>query len=868
MTFEDIFRSVHGHDPFPWQSAAASNLVKEQGNISVNVPTASGKTALIDAAIFAAANGGSRRIAFIIDRRVVVDEAYLRTQRIVRVLSKPSMSEFANRLGEIQVVRLRGGVYGDDDWVLYPERLTIILSTVDQIGSRLLHRGYGVSSRMAPLHAGFLGNDCTYIIDEAHLSLPFVETVETCRRYGADIRLITMTATPASDGGVVVELSEEDRSHPILKRRLHTSKLAKLVEISNSEKDLVDAVVTAVCEFKGLKKVIGVVVNRVSTARRIWNALAKQKIRTELLTGRVRPYDRDLLLDRLLPEIRAGRDRATTQQLVIVATQTIEVGADIDFDVLITEAAPLDALRQRFGRLDRLGQLGEAKAVVLYRESQNDGSKFAKPDPIYGTAIQNTWEWLRAVARDGMVDFGIAALEEKMKKLDPPRIEPLHAPALLPSHVKLLCQTGPISPKIDVSPWLHGAGRSSSDVSIVWRGDLTPEDPAKWGEIVSLRAPLTREALEAPLYAARSWLQGQRLKDVADLEGVSSEDATFRGPHKPLLRWHGQDDFKIIQPEELAAGDTIVIPNIYGGCDEYGWDPSQEAPVKDIADFCSLERKRNHVVRLVPGLTGWMGRNEAAVERAVAEVVAAATEVDPENGVDQDRLSSAHSVLRSLLEEIGHPLIKEFAKRFEIELHPLGLALRLHPLDEVDGTLSGGVAVPLETHLNGVAQKAGQFASVNAERDKIIQAAQIHDLGKKEPRFQVMLYGDPFRAAAGPALAKSCLRKLSEKKAAYGFSGLPKGFRHELATLAISEEKDSLIQYLVATHHGYGRPWFPLCQDTEALGAERAAIGKGWLEIFASLSKKYNPWLLANMELTIRSADARQSMQEQEKADA
>jgi CRISPR-associated endonuclease/helicase Cas3 len=263
-----------------------------------------------------------------------------------------------------------------------------------------------------------------------------------------------------------------------------------------------------------------------------------------------------------------------------------------------------------------------------------------------------------------------------------------------------------------------------------------------------------------------------------------------------------------------------------------------------------------------------MGKNERPVRLAAAEVIEAETEVDPEIGTDQQRIKEARTALRNLLKEIDHPLIKSFRGSFEIELHPMGIALRGRILDDFAGTLSGAVAVPLDIHLEGAARKAELTSGNLLERDKILRAAQLHDFGKKEPRFQIMLHGDPFKAAAGPALAKSKFRKLAEKKAAYVQSGLPRGFRHELASIDLSDEKDPLVCYLMATHHGYGRPWFPVCHDSEAIGSDKAFIENGWLRSFASLSEKYSPWFLASMELALRAADARQSIEEQEIANA
>lgn len=69
---------------------------------------------------------------------------------------------------------------------------------------------------------------------------------------------------------------------------------------------------------------------------------------------------------------------------MVVATQTIEVGADFDFHAMFVEAASYAALKQRVGRLNRLGVREAARgAVVLVRAD-------AKADAIYGETINAT----------------------------------------------------------------------------------------------------------------------------------------------------------------------------------------------------------------------------------------------------------------------------------------------------------------------------------------------------------------------------------------------------------------------------------------------------------------------------------------------
>ena len=133
-----------------------------------------------------------------------------------------------------------------------------------------------------------------------------------------------------------------------------------------------------------------------------------------LMIGRSRDIDRDRIVRRLEP-FRAGassRSEGDRPPLLVVATQCLEVGVDLDLDGLVTQAASLDALRQRFGRLNRAGRRIAAEGAIL--AIAEDLEKMAD-DPVYGDRIRKTWETLTEIARDGIVDFGVTALQARLR---------------------------------------------------------------------------------------------------------------------------------------------------------------------------------------------------------------------------------------------------------------------------------------------------------------------------------------------------------------------------------------------------------------------------------------------------------------------
>ena len=106
------------------------------------------------------------------------------------------------------------------------------------------------------------------------------------------------------------------------------------------------------------------------------------------MIGPARPVDRDDLAEKLKP-IRTRVDRVLERPRILVATQCIEAGVDIDLDALITETAPLDSLRQRFGRLNRAGRdLIPFAAVVAAKSDLSPRTN----DPVYDKAIKPAWD--------------------------------------------------------------------------------------------------------------------------------------------------------------------------------------------------------------------------------------------------------------------------------------------------------------------------------------------------------------------------------------------------------------------------------------------------------------------------------------------
>ena len=886
--FDAFHVAVHGADKhaFDWQTRLLRQIVANREWPRVlDLPTGAGKTTCIDIALFALALDAQevkekrwcpRRIAMVVDRRVVVDQVAERGRKLLRALvdgeAKPVVRKVADRLCSLSkeakdplgVFTLRGGMPKDDGWARTPDQPLILASTVDQLGSRLLIQGYGVSKGMKPVHAGLLGNDVLLLLDEVHLSQPFAETLDALgglRRRFADASLIParfhhafLSATPGASNETPFCLTETEKGRDSpLGPRLHASKPTCFFEGDDR------TAVERICADKAREliechNVIAVVVNRLASASTIARQLREvlgEKVDVALLTGRMRPLDRDDVLRTLRPRIMTGRDRASVdRKLIVVGTQCIEAGADFDFDALVTEAASFDALRQRFGRVDRLGLYGKAVGVIVRDKSVKD-------DPVYGAAIFKTMAWLKGRRTKKTIDFGVLKLplpdENELKDLVAPKA---HAPVLLPAYLDLWMQTSPAPTVVpDVSLWLHGPKSGPADVQVVWRADLSDEDldeafSAKMSDaakerptaIVAAVRPSSLEAMSLPMAAARRWLSGGVAADIVDVEGAASDDGEPQTGKpqtgKLVLRWKG-DDSEVIAADALRPGDTIVVPATRGGILYGCFEPGSTAPVPDLAERAALFGRGQPVLRLQANVLTQLGLSlpidDLQETRGALKVLAEQAEPTSWRKLWLEALARSKS---SVVVDTNDPWSVVLGRRIQTQT----LRALLHTDDTVedgvelttddDDSFHAGRAVTLSEHSADVERFARDYAEKVLPREMIEDlalAGWLHDIGKTDRRFQVLLregseiafFKDetPWAKSGMPPGAKGAHRRAQIR------SKYPKGGRHEVQSVAMLEKHFEVVKakahdldlvfHLVASHHGYCRPFAPVVADDE-----------------------------------------------------
>lgn len=894
-TFKDFYSDVHGRPPLPWQDRLAAAAADGSWPAEIGVPTGLGKTACLDISVWALGCQAGRRppertaptrLWYVVDRRLLVDNAYdhgiyLR-DRLAHAKQGP-LAAVADGLRHIaggavgtpplHVTRLRGSA-ALGERPPHPAQPSVCFATVAMYGSRLLFRGYGSSTSMRPVDAALAGIDSLVLLDEAHLAPALIrlsDAIVQCdlgdpakvldsRR--ARPRIVALTATGRAKGSARFDLDEVDHAHALVRRRVNATKPVGLVETSRRAlaTDLAKQVMAGVGDAERPPACL-VFVNTTGLATAVADKLRRDLDEVLVLTGRLRSREAAKVRRQLLADdgMRAGRPSDTrTVPLVVVATQTLEVGADLDADLLVTQSAGVRALVQRFGRLNRLGDRPEARGVIVHASDD-------KQPVIYGQESVDLWDRLcEAAGPDRVVDLGPARVNQV---LGSPADKVRRAGELLPIHLWEWSKTT-LPPHGEAPPELFYSGIEEEPprVSVLWRAWVPDPGerclpPVKQDEAVEVSITATRQLLE------------QRDSHAA-VRRLAADRSTV----------------EVVDARTVKPGDTIVVKASAGGYDPIaGFDPDADADVLDISPLTgTMLPLRPEVIRHLlpnapagdlascfasvadledpdrrPDLSDWR-----EIQQAIAQLMAAH---EPHPAIDQDEWRTLCGHVADgqvLLPQPGStPVVSWSVRRVDTPTAS----------DVFDDLSFDATSIRLAEHLESVGEIAGRLGGTLGLDEPLIEAlrtaGQLHDIGKADIRFQRWLSPE----GTDQPLAKSSGTGRESRRQAAGW---PRGGRHEIlsdrllnaaveAGRRLSTHIDSnLVRHLILSHHGHGRPSLPAVADPMPTRVRHTVLGydvtaDADLAIsdtdqprrFRMLNAVYGYWGLALLEAILRQAD-------------
>ena len=161
----------------------------------------------------------------------------------------------------------------------------------------------------------------------------------------------------------------------------------KTVNIRKKEGPIENAIEDIIKEYKKQKKVL-VICNTIKKSKKMYEALKEKGLKDILL------YNSEFIV-----KDRANKEENLEKGIgVAVTTQVVEVSLDLDFDVLFTEIAPLDAIVQRIGRVNRKGQKGICDAFIFpVYEDEVERGKY----PYLKDTLKLSWDYLK----EGVLEY-------------------------------------------------------------------------------------------------------------------------------------------------------------------------------------------------------------------------------------------------------------------------------------------------------------------------------------------------------------------------------------------------------------------------------------------------------------------------------
>ena len=878
--FDEFFSVINGgHKPFTWQLEVLEQLsTTGSWPERIAVPTGAGKSSVVDIHIFAVALNAigkgtrvPRRLHTVVNRRGLVDNQHQHAMKIGRMLDgakdeKSILGEVSRALQELHIgvdapsalvtSVLRGGLSHRHVPVDDLTSCAVISSTPDMWGSRALFRGYGSTRQSRPRETALLTMDSAIVVDEAHLNRQLLKTARRISQIQHTefdlgvprLQVVETTATPHGGSAnntisIDVHRLDDDRDRE-LQLRLHSTKALDCVVSEkwngrDGNRDVVAEIVKKVAALMASPErsgTVGCVVNHVKTAVEVTKRLEKDGLKVATLVGRMRPSDLKQLNQKHPSLLTVDGDAYFD---AVVATQTLEVGVDVDFWSMVTELAPASSLAQRFGRVNRLGKYDNSR-IIVFVPSESFQFKAEHP-PYSGTDLAEARQWLERLQEQGSVN------PVQLTLLPPPESSPtrLLYQRLELRDLELLARTSLkdyAEPELEL--WLHDSLEADRPLAgIAVRSAPTLTDNALL-ELLGILPPSDEETFPVTM------------KDFRDvLSSIAKHQSLTEGEYARAFIHRSGETHQYMVGERTQPGDVLILEptfplttaNVITEIIQATDIPEPVEP-EGVTILLNGETESSLVARLF----------EQARGLSSEEVAALWNEFFNDTPVNSVEVSEASYESDSVTMEepawiVGkHKNIVEDTPAALQEWSP-----RQAP-------------VLLPEHQTDVAERTEEIATSlglnSALQQQLVIAARYHDEGKSDPRFQQMLGNkDP-----EVLWAKSKLHSYSATLLAKAASNLPPGWRHEQLSAALVVDKlnrgdleaDELAIHIIGTSHGHGRGMFTHTGEDLASGflaAKRLFTDGEWDSLTRQVQHRYGFYATAYLEAIERAADAQVS---------
>ena len=630
MNYLDFFAVATGWRPFDFQER-----FRHPGGarIILKAPTGLGKTQTV---LVAWLHGRAtepdvtpRRLIWCLPGRALTEQVAKDAEACVRRLAS------AGLIVPMRVCRLLGGSV-DNDITLRPDEEAILIGTQDILLSRALNRGYARNPFRWPIDFALLNNDCSWVLDEVQLLGDGLATSTQLaafrERFGvfgaAQSCWISATFDPAWLGTVdfggpisVIELDGEDLKNETIKRRVRAEKRIERASEACRLPGGAAAFVAAEHRAGTLTLVVANTVRRAVEIRRELEGKTEADVR--LLHSRFRAVDRKEHTDAVFSGLpAAGR--------IVVATQVIEAGLDLDASLMVSDLAPYANMVQRFGRVNRRGEQDGCRIYWVDR-----------PLTAKRKAWANQTELKEKERAEACAPYDVQEVEEASQILG--RLSSA-APAGLPT----LSSTP--------APWTHVLRRA--DLL-----DLFDTSPDLGGNQIDI-SRFVRSDPDRDVYVAwRDW-HGDKPPD--DMEEISDGElcpAPIGDLDKvPVWCWNAARG-EWVRPDSVYPGLTLLMSVRQGKYTKgYGWSADSKAAVTPVQNLGGVMDRHDADPKSFLKYRQTLADHTEQVCEAMNELLEALTSVglEPhrpglEAAARQHDWGKAHQVMQATLHEVPGP---------------------------------------------------------------------------------------------------------------------------------------------------------------------------------------------------------------------